>query len=202
MGQISESSGLAAAMGMMPWGLALAGVLWFCGMVFYFQPMVWPLGALRLPRWQAHRGYRVTGSVENTLAAFRAARSAGAEMCECDVQLTRDGQVVVFHDADLVRLGAGSADLVTALTAAEMRTRTGAPLLSELLSDRACPPMVNIELKTSEAFGRSGLERAVVDVVSRVWCDGSGFVLVVQSASASSGGCCRAGNSTRIVGHT
>ena len=35
---------------------------------------------------------------ENTLAAFRAACDAGADMCELDVQLSRDGAVVVIHD--------------------------------------------------------------------------------------------------------
>ncbi len=165
MGQISDSSGLAAAMGLMPWVLALAGLLWFLGMVFYFQPLQWPQGSLEIPPLQAHRGFRPEGVVENTLAAFRAARAAGAEMCECDVQMTRDGQVVVFHDADLVRLGGGSRDVVSALTAAEMQARVGAPLLSHLLYDPLSPPKVNIELKTSEAFGKSGLEKEVVRII-------------------------------------
>jgi glycerophosphoryl diester phosphodiesterase len=45
----------------------------------------------------AHRG--ASGAFpENTLAAFRSAIEAGAEMCELDVQLTRDRAVVVMHD--------------------------------------------------------------------------------------------------------
>ena len=176
MGQISDSSGLSAAMGMMPWVLAIAGLLWFCGMVFYFQPQPWPEGALEISPLQAHRGYRPNGVVENTLDAFRRARTAGAEMCECDVQMTRDGQVVVFHDADLVRLGGGSPDLVTTLTSDDMRARVGAPLLRDLLMDSACPPKVNIELKTGEAIGRSGLEREVVRIVRE--CGASNRVMV------------------------
>ncbi|WP_432215036.1 glycerophosphodiester phosphodiesterase family protein, partial [Salmonella enterica] len=31
------------------------------------------------------------------------ARKAGAEMCECDVQFSGDGEVVIFHDEDLAR---------------------------------------------------------------------------------------------------
>ncbi|HUO92191.1 MAG TPA: glycerophosphodiester phosphodiesterase family protein [Rhizomicrobium sp.] len=46
---------------------------------------------------------------ENTLAAFEAAVRLGADGAELDVQLTKDGEVVVFHDhrlkADLVRDG-------------------------------------------------------------------------------------------------
>jgi len=167
MGQISDAQGLSAAMGMMPWILALAGLLWFVGMILYFQPIQWPTGALTLPRWQAHRGYRPDGIQENTLEAFRRARSAGAEMCECDVQITRDGQIVVFHDADLRRIG-GSTDLLRNLTGEEMRTRVNAPSLRDLLTDPGCPRLVNIELKSSEARGVSGLEREVVRIIREV----------------------------------
>ncbi|MHB1497653.1 MAG: glycerophosphodiester phosphodiesterase [Acidimicrobiales bacterium] len=51
----------------------------------------------------AHRGDPV-GHRENTLEAFEAARALGAEMVELDCRLTRDGQVMVLHDATLARL--------------------------------------------------------------------------------------------------
>ncbi len=57
----------------------------------------------------AHRGYHCTGDgseqgrVENSPAAFAAAMAAGLGI-ELDVQRTRDGQAVVFHDDDLGRL--------------------------------------------------------------------------------------------------
>ena len=35
---------------------------------------------------------------ENTMAAFRAAIEAGADMIETDVRLTRDGVPVLIHD--------------------------------------------------------------------------------------------------------
>src|SRR5215469_15701519 len=38
---------------------------------------------------------------ENTLAAFAHARDMGADGAELDVQLSRDGEVVVFHDLRL-----------------------------------------------------------------------------------------------------
>jgi glycerophosphoryl diester phosphodiesterase len=41
---------------------------------------------------------------ENTLAALEAAIEAGAHFAEIDVQRTRDGEVVVVHDADLMRV--------------------------------------------------------------------------------------------------
>ncbi|MEU7868797.1 glycerophosphodiester phosphodiesterase family protein [Dactylosporangium sp. NPDC049140] len=39
--------------------------------------------------------------IENTLDSLRAAFAAGADAAEIDVQLTRDGQLAVFHDATL-----------------------------------------------------------------------------------------------------
>lgn len=51
----------------------------------------------------AHRG--AAGSApENTLAAIRQALADGADWVEIDVQETRDGQVVVIHDSDFMKL--------------------------------------------------------------------------------------------------
>ena len=63
-------------------------------------------GADRFYHWNyAHRGlHEKDKSVpENSLAAFRAAREAGYG-AELDVQLSKDGQVVVFHDDTLDRV--------------------------------------------------------------------------------------------------
>jgi glycerophosphoryl diester phosphodiesterase len=66
----------------------------------------------------AHRGASVAAP-ENSMAAFRAAMEAGATFTELDVQRTRDGQIVVVHDGDLMRLG-GDPRKVSELTAAEI----------------------------------------------------------------------------------
>jgi glycerophosphoryl diester phosphodiesterase len=56
------------------------------------------------PLWKvAHRGWHDL-HIENTLEAFRAAYDAGCDMVEFDVQLTRDGVPVIFHDDDCKRL--------------------------------------------------------------------------------------------------
>jgi glycerophosphoryl diester phosphodiesterase len=48
----------------------------------------------------AHRGvWGPGGSADNTLEAFEAAIDLGADMIELDVRRTRDGHLVVFHDA-------------------------------------------------------------------------------------------------------
>ncbi len=51
----------------------------------------------------AHRGSSAH-CLENTMAAFERAVAAGADMIEMDVRLSRDREVVVFHDANLRRL--------------------------------------------------------------------------------------------------
>lgn len=52
----------------------------------------------------AHRGvHRAPAIIENTLTAFAAAMELGAGI-ECDVRLTADNRLIVFHDADAMRL--------------------------------------------------------------------------------------------------
>lgn len=50
-----------------------------------------------------HRGYSAEYP-ENTLSSFKGAMEMGADYVELDVQLTKDGEVVVFHDNDLSRI--------------------------------------------------------------------------------------------------
>jgi glycerophosphoryl diester phosphodiesterase len=72
------------------------------------------------PRVVAHRGASYEAP-ENTLAAFKRAWALGAEAVELDVRLTKDGEVVVFHDATTARLG-GVDRAVADQTLAELRT--------------------------------------------------------------------------------
>jgi glycerophosphoryl diester phosphodiesterase len=50
----------------------------------------------------AHRGARAFAP-ENTLAAFAKAKSFGCEMFEMDVRLSKDGEVIVYHDEHLAQ---------------------------------------------------------------------------------------------------
>ncbi|MFT0892286.1 glycerophosphodiester phosphodiesterase family protein [Pseudochelatococcus sp. G4_1912] len=68
---------------------------------------------MRAPAWLtaqpiAHRGLHDArlGVIENTLTAGEAAAQAGFAI-ECDVQLSADGEAVVFHDFTLDRLTSG-----------------------------------------------------------------------------------------------
>jgi glycerophosphoryl diester phosphodiesterase len=52
----------------------------------------------------AHRGLASEFVPENTLKAFADAIHAGADVIETDVQCTKDGVAIIFHDDDLVRM--------------------------------------------------------------------------------------------------
>lgn len=67
----------------------------------------------------AHRGASADAP-ENTLASLQLGYAQGADFAECDVRLTRDGEVVLLHDATLRRT-AGVDARVNDLPLAELR---------------------------------------------------------------------------------
>jgi glycerophosphoryl diester phosphodiesterase len=69
----------------------------------------------------AHRGLHdaAAGIIENTPSAFRAAIAANYAI-ECDIQISADGEAMVFHDQTLERLTDGSGR-VDAMPAAELK---------------------------------------------------------------------------------
>jgi glycerophosphoryl diester phosphodiesterase len=108
------------------------------------------------PRAFAHRGWHhgELAGMENSLAAFRYAAAEGYRYLETDVRATRDGVVVVIHDATLDRTTDGSGE-VEELDWATVRTaRVGgreqvcqlADLLEELPN-----ALLNIDVKADSA---------------------------------------------------
>ena len=67
----------------------------------------------------AHRGLWSEGAPENSLAAFRAAAAAGLGV-ELDVRMTRDGELIVFHDSTLKRM-CGSPKHIAEINFVELR---------------------------------------------------------------------------------
>jgi glycerophosphoryl diester phosphodiesterase len=55
------------------------------------------------PLIYAHRGSSADHP-ENTRAAFLAAIDDGADGFECDLRLTKDGQVIIWHDSNMLRM--------------------------------------------------------------------------------------------------
>jgi glycerophosphoryl diester phosphodiesterase len=111
-----------------------------------FEPVA-PRAYLSGPRVLniAHRGAAGHGQ-ENTLAAFHQALALGADVLELDVHPTRDGRLVVVHDAAPAGVGAD----VASLPLGELRRRRpDIPTLEEVF--RAFPGRrINIELKRDE----------------------------------------------------
>ena len=125
----------------------------------------------------AHRGASGTRP-ENTLCAFRRAEALGAQMIELDVQLTRDGEVVVIHDWTLARTTDGRGRVASRTLRELRRLDAGAwfdpayrgetiPTLREVLD--AVRMRVNVELK---ARGDDGLEARALDVVRAAGAEG------------------------------
>ena len=98
----------------------------------------------------AHRGLHGEGVPENSLAAFAGAAEAGYGM-ELDVQLTADGHLVVFHDADLNRVCGVDARVMDLpyeeLAACILPDGTPIPLFSQVLElvDGRVPMIVEIK---------------------------------------------------------
>lgn len=129
----------------------------------------------------AHRGTVGPSAPENSIAAFEAAARLGADYVETDVQLTRDGTLVLAHDADLARV-AGVPRRVASLRAdevARIRLRGGAPLatLPQALAAMKGRAGINIELKRY-AESPPGLVTAVVGAVRAA---GMEEAVVIQS---------------------
>jgi glycerophosphoryl diester phosphodiesterase len=123
----------------------------------------------------AHRGYhdRARGIIENSASAFEAACQRGYTI-ECDVQLSRDGIPMIFHDDDLDRL-TGVAGPVGAKTMAELASYTlldsaagdTPQRFSEFLAQVDGRVLLQIELKQQP-------DQAATDVLAQTVLDALG----------------------------
>ena len=117
-----------------------------------------------------HRG-GAEEATENTLEAFQHASNMGFTFMETDVQATKDGQVVVFHDLDLSRM-ANVNKTVNDLsfdTLQEINLLGGGkvPTLKELLS--SFPDLrFNIDIKTENAVEETILIIKELNAFNRV----------------------------------
>jgi len=133
----------------------------------------------------AHRGF--SGNYpENTMLAFRKALELGVDAIELDVQLSKDGEVMIFHDESLMRT-TGENGLLMERTCSELQALDASgslrdefginciPTLSEYLeytSDfdiltflelkNSMIPYPNIEEKVKEVIYRYGQQKKIV----------------------------------------
>lgn len=139
----------------------------------------WLLAGARVPDGAvvvAHRG-AAGRAPENTLASVRAAIEDRADWVEIDVQETVDGEVVVLHDSDFMKLAGVPLKIwegtLAEVTAIDVGSGMGpgfsgerVPTLAAVLDEmRPSPSRLVIELKY---YGHDqDLERRVVELVER-----------------------------------
>jgi glycerophosphoryl diester phosphodiesterase len=120
----------------------------------------------------AHRGASAAAP-ENTLAAFRLGADLGAEFVELDVQESEDGEVVVVHDSDLMKVG-GSPLKIWEAPAAALRGSTSAPQGAAVASERVptlaevfalCKGRVRVVVELKSYGHSQRLEERVVEIV-------------------------------------
>ena len=115
----------------------------------------------------AHRGLHDSEKAENSMSAFAAAKEHGFGI-ELDVRLSKDGELVVFHDETLTRV-VGKEGKVIDFTAEELSkmslstTADGIPTFRQVLDliDGAVPLLVEIKMSPSE----SGVAEKFLEVI-------------------------------------
>ena len=110
-----------------------------------------PFGDGSAPLVIAHRG--ASGHApEHTLPAYDLAVEMGADFLEPDLQMTRDGVLVAFHDATLDRTARGPAQHCTGpvreRTLAEIRRCDVGSWFNERFPDRADPAFEGLQVVT------------------------------------------------------
>ncbi len=111
-----------------------------------------------------HRGARGY-EPENTIRSFEKALSLGVDAIEFDIRASKDGEIVVIHDATLDRTTNG-VGFVRNHTLAELRELNVGqseriPTLAEVLEKFGKRTIINIEIK------ETGLAKQVLDLVRK-----------------------------------
>lgn len=123
----------------------------------------------------AHRGASGTHP-ENTMAAFKAAAEKGADGIELDVQMTRDGEIVIIHDETVNRTTNGKG-AIEKMTAGEVAALDAGGWFSAAFAGEKIPTLdeffrwasentlqINVELKTNKV-PYHGIEKKVLDLI-------------------------------------
>ena len=125
----------------------------------------------------AHRGW-CSHYPENTMEAFIAAEKIGVDQIETDVRVTRDGELVLIHDAAVDRTTNGTG-LVCEKTLAELKALDAGSYRGSQFKDCRIPTFIefmeyfkdhptmtlDLELKEYPVEGREALAYEVCDRV-------------------------------------
>ena len=144
----------------------------------------------------AHRGASAERA-EHTLAAYVRAIELGSDGVECDVRLTRDGQLVCIHDRTVDRTSNGSGAVSSMPLAQLQRLDFGSwfggdpasvltvAALVELVHDAGRPVRLFVEVKHPTRYGGQ-VERQLVATLQRVgWLTRDSPVTVMSFADSA-----------------
>lgn len=118
----------------------------------------------------AHRGASAL-EPENTLRAFAKAHELGADGIELDIFLTKDGHIVVTHDANTKRLARVNKTVEISTLADLKKLDFGKgekiPMLEEVFRDFLDKfSVINVEIK-STGLRNNGIESKLADLVKK-----------------------------------
>eukprot|EP00579_Thalassiosira_antarctica_P014719 CAMPEP_0201942440 /NCGR_PEP_ID=MMETSP0903-20130614/49045_1 /ASSEMBLY_ACC=CAM_ASM_000552 /TAXON_ID=420261 /ORGANISM="Thalassiosira antarctica, Strain CCMP982" /LENGTH=498 /DNA_ID=CAMNT_0048484831 /DNA_START=48 /DNA_END=1541 /DNA_ORIENTATION=- len=118
-----------------------------------------------IPRLVAHRGFHCPRDnsgkrpLENSLSAFESAWSAGIHLCECDVALTKDEQLVLAHDEDFSRLALDPSKICSKKKVGDLTMKE---IISLTFKSGSRPPLLLDVLRSAQAIG--GFARLVIEI--------------------------------------
>ncbi|MEM7513725.1 MAG: glycerophosphodiester phosphodiesterase family protein [Bacteroidota bacterium] len=136
----------------------------------------------------AHRGSSGLAP-ENTLAAIQKSIDAGVDMIEVDLHLSKEGEVIILHDATLERTTNGCGEAMD-FTVEELQQLDAGSWFSEEFTGEKIPTLKEVfdlvqgkivlllELKKGDQGLYEGIVKAVVDQVREY---GMGKQVVLQS---------------------
>jgi glycerophosphoryl diester phosphodiesterase len=127
------------------------------------------------PKIIGHRGIPHLAP-ENTMASFKLAVDKGADGLETDIQMTRDGELVLIHDETLDRTTNGTG-LVLTHTLSELKALDAGSKFDPAFKDEKIPTLreflefaagkdllINIEIKSGVIL-YPGIEKKLIDLL-------------------------------------
>lgn len=124
----------------------------------------------------AHRGLHDENIPENSLAAFRAAAEKGY-IIENDIHLTKDGEVVVFHDDTLKRM-CGVDSKIEEMTLAELKKLRLADSNEQIPTLKECLSEIDGRVPLLIEFKVNGNTSALCEAADRILSEYSGDYFV------------------------
>lgn len=119
-------------------------------------------GAFAPAKLQCHRGYWVSGLMQNSVASLKEAFDLGYKMSEFDIRITKDAEVILFHD-DFI-----NSKKVSDLTLKEVNEHQKVDTFEDCLTWfsklKKDSYFLNIEIKSKFVRQRI-LERKVLDLI-------------------------------------